>query len=90
MEREIGIIGMKSLASGCIMETGVSPREAISYALSMPIHTLISGMDSLEVLKENIETARRWHPLGEEKRNQMLERIAQSARDGHLEHYKTG
>lgn len=90
MEREIGIIGMKSLASGSILTADVSSNEAISYALSMPIHTLVSGMDSVEVLKENIETARKWQPLTEEERNQMLEKVAQQAEDGHLEHYKTG
>lgn len=90
MEREIGIIGMKSLAGSSILETGISPREAISYTLSMPIHTLVSGMDSLVVLKENIETARKWQPLTEEKRAQILERVARQAGEGHLERYKTG
>jgi predicted aldo/keto reductase-like oxidoreductase len=64
--------------------------EAISYALSMPIHTLVSGMDSIEVLKENIGTARKWKPLTEEERKQMLRKVAQQAEDGSLEHYKTG
>ena len=90
VERDIGIIGMKSLASSSILETGISPCEAISYALSIPIHTLVSGMDSVEVLKENIETARKWQPLTEEQRSQMLKKVAQQAGDGHLEHYKTG
>jgi predicted aldo/keto reductase-like oxidoreductase len=90
MERGIGIIGMKSLAgSGAwIVKTGITPQEAISYALSSPIHTLVSGMDSLGVLRENIETARKWQPLSEEDRNQLLERAALWAKDGRLEHYK--
>jgi predicted aldo/keto reductase-like oxidoreductase len=88
-EREMGIIGMKSLASGNILKTGIAPNEAISYALSMPIHTLVSGMDSVEVLKENIETARKWKPLTKEERQQMLGKVARQAGDGHLEHYKT-
>jgi len=64
--------------------------QAISYALSMPIHTLVSGMDSVEVLKENIETARKWKPLTEEERKQMLRKVARQSEDGNLEHYKTG
>lgn len=88
IERNIGIIGMKSLASTNILKTGISASEAILYALSMPIHTLVSGMDSLEVLKQNMETARKWKPLSEEEKNQMLKKIAPYAEDGQLEHYK--
>jgi predicted aldo/keto reductase-like oxidoreductase len=91
VERGIGLIGMKSLGgSGApILETGVTLQEAISYALSLPIHTLVSGMDSLEVLAQNLEIVRNWRPLLDEERNKLLERIAPWAADGHLEHYKT-
>lgn len=92
VQRGIGIIGMKSLAGseGQILKTGVTPREAISYALSLPIHTLVSGMDSPEVLAQNLEIVRNWKPLSEEKQNRLLEQIAPWAADGRLEQYKTG
>lgn len=91
VQRGIGIIGMKSLGgSGApILETGITAQEAISYALSLPIHTLISGIDSLEVLGENLEIVRDWRRLSDEERDELLERVAPSAADGHLEHYKT-
>jgi len=91
VQRGIGIIGMKSLAgSGArLLDTGITPQEAISYALSLPIHTLVSGIDSLELLVQNLEIVRNWRPLSEEERNRLLERIAPWAADGHLEHYKT-
>ncbi|MFC1717126.1 aldo/keto reductase [Candidatus Poribacteria bacterium] len=89
VERGIGVIGMKSLAGGGILETDISPREAISYTLSLPVHALISGMDSLEILKTNIDIVRTWEPLSEDERGQLLERIAPRAGDGRLEHYKT-
>ena len=88
--RKMGMIGMKSMASGRILETGVAAREAIGYALSLPISTLVSGTDSLDVLKENIEIARRWTPLTEEQRIDLLDRVAPWAGDGRLEEYKTG
>ncbi|MBD3181624.1 aldo/keto reductase [Candidatus Poribacteria bacterium] len=90
IKRKIGVIGMKSLASNQILKTGISADEAITYSLSMPVATLVSGMDSIEVLKKNIETARRWQPLTEKKRNQMLDKVSEYAKDGHLERYKTG
>jgi predicted aldo/keto reductase-like oxidoreductase len=91
VKRDIGIIGMKSLGgSGApILKTGITLQEAISYALSLPIHTLVSGMDSLEVLAQNLEIVRNWRPLSDEERNKLLERIASWAADGHLERYKT-
>lgn len=91
VQRAIGIIGMKSLGgSGArLLDTGITPQEAISYALSLPIHTLVSGIDSLEFLAQNLEIVRNWRPLSDEERNSLLERIAPWAADGHLEHYKT-
>jgi predicted aldo/keto reductase-like oxidoreductase len=91
VERGIGTIGMKSLGgTGTrILKTGISAQEAISYALSLPIHTLVSGMDSLEVLAQNLEIVRDWRPLTDEEQNQLLERIAPLAINGRLEHYKT-
>lgn len=88
VERGIGAIGMKSLAGGRLLDTGVSPREAIGYALSLPIDTLVSGIDSLEVLAENLDIARTWSPLAREQEQQLLERTAPYAGDGHLEGYK--
>lgn len=91
VERGIGTIGMKSLGgTGTrILKTGISAQEAISYALSLSIHTLVSGMDSLEVLAQNLEIVRDWRPLTDEEQNQLLERIAPLAINGRLEHYKT-
>lgn len=81
---------MKSLASGDILKANVTPDEAIAYALSLPIDTLVSGIDSLKVLSQNLEIARKWKPLSEEKKNNLLHKIAPFAGDGHLEWYKVG
>lgn len=89
VERGIGVIAMKSLAGGKILETDISPREAISYTLSLPVHTLISGMDSLEILKTNMDIVRKWQPLSEDERGELLERIAPKAKGGKPEYYKS-
>ncbi|TFG73522.1 MAG: aldo/keto reductase [Anaerolineales bacterium] len=88
-ERGIGAIGMKSLASGNLLETGISAKDAISYALSLPIDTLVSGIDSVEVLYKNLEIARKWTPLTAEEKEQLTQKAAPFAGDGHLEHYKS-
>jgi predicted aldo/keto reductase-like oxidoreductase len=87
-ERGMGIIGMKSLAGSRILKAGVSPQEAINYALSLSIDTLVSGIDSLEVLNQNLTIVRKWKPLSKKEQKHLLERVASFALDGHLEDYK--
>lgn len=88
--RGIGIIGMKGLAAGRILEAGISAREALSYALSQPIASLICGMESLEVLEQNLQIVRDWQPMERDEQAALLERVAEVAADGHLQDYKTG
>jgi aryl-alcohol dehydrogenase-like predicted oxidoreductase len=90
-EQGIAIIGMKSLAGGHLLESGidVTPAEAIRYAMSLPIATLVSGMDSLEVMEENLATARNFRPLTEEERKDILARSAPGSANGEFEPFKT-
>ena len=92
LKRGIGVIGMKSLGGSevGILETGVTPQEAISYSLSQPIDTLVSGMDSMEVLHENLEIVRNFQPLTQREQDELLQRVAPYATAGYLEYYKTG
>lgn len=87
--RSIGVIGMKSLSAGHILQAGVSVHEAISYALSQPIATLICGMESLEVLEQNLRIVREWQPMGLEEQARLRDRVVEAAADGRLEDYKT-
>ena len=90
VERGIGVIGMKSLGGGDapILGIGVTPQEAISYALSQPVHTVVSGIDSMQVLEQNLDIVRNWMPLDDDAQATLLGRVAEQAADGHLEHYK--
>jgi len=87
-DRGIGVIGMKSLSSGQLLKTGVAARDAIRYALSQPIDVLVSGMDRLEVLRENIETARSFEPMAPQRQKELLDQVKPLAVKGHLEQYK--
>lgn len=89
-ERGIGIIGMKSQAGGGLIRAGVTtPEENIRYSLSQPIATLVSGIDSLKILRRNLMTARRFEPLSQEEINRLLESTAEVSAEGRFEHYKT-
>ncbi len=58
--RGIAPIGMKSLGGDAraVKAKVVSAEEALGYALSLPVATVVSGMDSVRVLKQNLAVAR--------------------------------
>jgi aryl-alcohol dehydrogenase-like predicted oxidoreductase len=89
--RGMAALGMKSLMGGGppIMEGHVSVEEALRYAMSLPVATTISGIDSEEVLKQNLAIARGFKKMTEAEMQALRERCAAMAADGHLELYKS-
>lgn len=88
--RGIAVLGMKALASGNVQRTGtVTVEEALNYAMNLPVSTVISGMDSIEKLRQNVAVARRFKPLPEEQRTAILDKTKQAAMDGKFEPFKT-
>lgn len=90
VERGIGVLAMKTLAGGHLLETGtVGAREALSYVWSLPVSTIISGMDSLETLRANVEAARSWERPDTADTDALLERTREVSSDGRYEPFKT-
>jgi len=88
--RGIGAIGMKSLAAGKLLTTGISAAEGIRYCLSQQIDVLVTGIDPLEILQQNLRIAREFAPMDEAEQAALLARAKPFAQDGTLEEYKTG
>lgn len=90
-EQGIGVIGMKSLAGGFLMQSGadITTAEAIRYAMSLPVSTLVSGMKSLSDLEQNLAVAQSFTPLTDEERADLLARSAPAAQNGVYERFKT-
>jgi len=90
-EQGIAIIGMKSNAGGHLNDTrmGITPEEALRYSMSLPVATVVSGMDSLDVLKKNIAVANGFVPLSEDERAEFLARSAPHANGGVAEPFKS-
>jgi len=88
--RGIGAIGMKSLAAGKLLTTGISAAEGIRYCLSQQIDVLVTGIDSLEILQQNLRIAREFAPMDEAEQAALLARAKPFAQDGTLEEYKIG
>lgn len=65
VEKNMGIIGMKIPARDRIFDHGgiISMKEAMSYTMSLPISTIIVGIDRIAELEENIQIAREFKAL---------------------------
>jgi len=89
--RGIAVLGMKSMGgSGEIVTHGAAtPSDALRYAMSLPVATTISGMDSLGVLEQNLGIAKGFQPMKPEEMQALRERVKVFAADGRLELFKT-
>ena len=90
-QRGIAPIGMKSLSGNAepIKQGLVTPEEAIRYVLSLPIASLVSGIDSRAVLKQNLDIVRRFTPLAAAEMDALRTRVARYALDGRYELFKS-
>jgi predicted aldo/keto reductase-like oxidoreductase len=87
----IAPIGMKSLNGNAeaVKQGIITPEEAIRYAMSLPVAVTVSGIDSLDILRKNIEIARRFTPMSKEEKAALRAKCAAYAGDGRFELYKT-
>jgi predicted aldo/keto reductase-like oxidoreductase len=90
VRRGIAPIGMKSLCGDARGVTArvVSAREALAYACSLPVATVVSGIDSLRILRQNLSVVRGFRPLPVRARDALRRRVAGYASDGRFELYK--
>lgn len=91
LRRGIAPLGMKSLGGDgrMVKKKAVSAREALRYAMSLPVATTISGIDSLRVLKQNIAVASSFKQLSPREMEGLRRRVREQAEDGRFELYKT-
>lgn len=90
--RGIAVLGMKSLGgSGEIVKNGViTAAEGLRYAMSVPgVAVTISGMESPEVLQQNLAVARGFRPLSAKESAGLREHAQPWAGDGRYELFKS-
>lgn len=69
LERGVGIVGMKAIADGFLWR---SAEVAFRYAWSLPIHVMVAGMNTMELLEKDLAWADGFTPLSEEEQAQLL------------------
>lgn len=86
----IAVLGMKSMGgSGEIVTHGAAtPQEALRYAMSLPVASTISGVDSMDILQQNLEIARGFEPMTASELQMLRERCKFFASDGRFELFK--
>jgi aryl-alcohol dehydrogenase-like predicted oxidoreductase len=76
------IIGMKALASGDLLKSGVATaEECLRFALSLPASTVVTGCDSEEILEQA--------PLDGKEQRELLARAEAAGQRGQYERFKT-
>jgi predicted aldo/keto reductase-like oxidoreductase len=94
-ERGVGVLGMKSLGGGSgqrgrfVTEKVCTAEEARRYALSQQITSLICGIDSMEILKQDVAIARSFKPMTPDEQQQLLAKVKPVATDGRHERFKS-
>jgi predicted aldo/keto reductase-like oxidoreductase len=89
--RGIAPIGMKSLGGDgrALKKKAATIDDALRYAMSLPVCTTVSGIDSLKVLRQNLRIAGGFEPMSDRQRRAYEKRLVEHATDGRFELYKT-
>jgi predicted aldo/keto reductase-like oxidoreductase len=86
----IAIQTMKPIGGGVILQSKtVSAPECLRFAMSQPTDVVITGCDSMEIVKQALNTARGFKPMNQEEMASLLSRTAGAAAEGKFELYKT-
>ena len=64
-QKKMGVIAMKIPARGRLFKEGgiTSMRDALTYVMTLPVSTVIVGVDSVQQIEENVATARDFKPM---------------------------
>ena len=90
LRQRIAPIGMKSLCGHgeAVKKRVISAQDAVRYAMSLPVVTTVSGIDSMKVLKQNIAIATDFKPLSRAGMERLRHKVSAFAADGRFERYK--
>jgi aryl-alcohol dehydrogenase-like predicted oxidoreductase len=88
--RGIAPIGMKSMGgeADMVRKKVVRAEEALRYAMSLPVATTVTGIDSIQVLRQDLRIARGFRPMSAAEMSALRQRCADAAADGRFELYK--
>lgn len=88
--RGIAALGMKPMSGhGDPVRAGIlTAEEALRYAMSLPVATTITGIDTPEVLEQNLRIAQDFQNMAPDEMEQLRARCRPRSADGRFELYK--
>jgi uncharacterized protein len=91
LRRGVAPIGMKSMGGDArqLQARVVTAQESLRYAMSLPVATTVSGIDSMKVLKQNLRVAQGFRKMPQREMDALRKRVREEAADGRYELYKT-
>ncbi|HWL87085.1 MAG TPA: aldo/keto reductase [Polyangiaceae bacterium] len=90
VEKDIGVLGMKSTGNGAILQSGVvNAIECLHYAMNLPTSVVITGCDSMTILDQAIAAAQSFKPMSKDEVRALLARTRDAAMTGQYEVFKT-
>jgi predicted aldo/keto reductase-like oxidoreductase len=69
LERGVGIVAMKAVADGLLWR---SAQQAFRYAWTLPIHTMAAGMNTMDLLEQDLAYAETFTPMSEKEIEQWF------------------
>ena len=90
LERDMGIIGMKTFGDHAILDTkALPPIDMLHYGFNLPISVVVTGIDKPEILDQALEAAISFKPLDAKQIAALLTKTRELAKSGESELYKT-
>jgi predicted aldo/keto reductase-like oxidoreductase len=87
-----GVLAMKVLAAGAIVRGNppvATPVECFHYAMTLPISTLITGIDSEARLDQALDAVKKFKPMSQQEVAALIGKTREAALTGRLETFKT-
>jgi aryl-alcohol dehydrogenase-like predicted oxidoreductase len=87
----LAVLGMKSMGGegDAVRKRVLTAEEALRYAMSLPVTTTVTGIDSMRVLRQNVRIASDFVPMLPDEMSALRARVATYAADGRFELYKS-
>lgn len=90
IRRGAAVIGIKPVASGALQQVkGVKPEDSLRYCMSLPVSSVICGMDNTAILRRNLKLATGFQAFHAGDMDALRQKARSVAGDGRAERYKT-
>jgi predicted aldo/keto reductase-like oxidoreductase len=90
VSHNIGVLGMKPMGDSIILRSKTATAiECLHYAMNLPTTVVITGCESMLILRQALDAARSFKPMSEQQVASLLRKTASASATGEFELYKT-